>query len=150
MFRRLRHFQIVTSAVLISAFWLNPVATRGQDLYVAISLMGNNEISSAHISLSYDSNLLDPKRVQDSGLLRGGGAPPDLQFNGEGGQLQIQLDKPQGSGGAMARGQLCLIVFTVKNPGASPLTLNEGQCFLRMPNGQMVPLKLQSSQVEAR
>lgn len=88
--------------------------------------------------------------MRDSGLLRNGGPPPDLQFTGEGGLLQIQLDKPQGSGGAIARGQLCLIVFTVKNPGTSPLTLNEGQCFLRMPNGQMLPLKLQSSQVEAR
>lgn len=136
--------------VIVSVRAATPVATRGQDLYVAINLVGNNEISSAHISLTYDSNLLDPKSVRDSGLLRSGGAPPDLQFTGEGGQLQIQLDKPQGSGGAMARGQLCLIVFTVKNPGTSPLTLNEGQCFLRMPNGQILPLKLQSSQVEAR
>ncbi|MFL6274303.1 MAG: secretin N-terminal domain-containing protein [Blastocatellia bacterium] len=136
--------------VIVSVRAATPVATRGQDLYVAINLVGNNEISSAHISLSYDTNLLEPKSVRDSGLLRGGGAPPDLQFTGEGGQLQIQLDKPQGSGGAMARGQLCLIVFTVKNPGTSPLTLNEGQCFLRMPNGQVLPLRLQSSQVEAR
>ncbi|HEY9230810.1 MAG TPA: cohesin domain-containing protein, partial [Blastocatellia bacterium] len=136
--------------VIVSVRAATPVATRGQDLYVAINLVGNNEISSAHISLSYDTNLLEPKSVRDSGLLRNGGPPPDLQFTGEGGLLNIQLDKPQGSGGALARGQLCLIIFTVKNPGTSPLTLNEGQCFLRMPNGQMLPLKLQSSQVEAR
>src|SRR5581483_1615561 len=122
--------------VIVSVRAATPVATRGQDLYVAINLVGSNEISSAHISLSYDTNLLEPKSVRDSGLLRNGGPPPDLQFTGEGGLLQIQLDKPQGSGGAMARGQLCLIVFTVKHPGTSPLTLNEGQCFIRMPNGQ--------------
>jgi general secretion pathway protein D len=127
-----------------------PGAVRGQDLFVAINLVGNNEISSAHISLSYDPNLLEPKNVRDSGLLRTGGTPPDLQFTGEGGLLNIQLDKPQGSGGSMARGQLCLVIFTVKNAGTSPLTLNEGQCFLRMPNGQMLPLKIQSSQVETR
>ncbi|HKP13829.1 MAG TPA: DUF2225 domain-containing protein [Blastocatellia bacterium] len=136
--------------VIVSVRSATPVATRGQDLYVAINLVGNNEISAAHISLSYDPNLLEPKNVRDSGLLRAGGTPPDLQFTGEGGLLNIQLDKPQGAGGSMARGQLCLIIFTVKNPGTSPLTLNEGQCFLRMPNGQMLPLKIQSSQVETR
>jgi general secretion pathway protein D len=136
--------------VIVSVRVPAPIATRGQDLYVAINLTGNNEISSAHISLSYDPNLLEPKNVRDSGLLRTGGTPPDLQFTGEGGLLNIQLDKPQGTGGSMARGQLCLIVFTVKNPGTSPLTLNEGQCFLRMANGQMLPLKIQSSQIETR
>lgn len=136
--------------VIVSVRAATPVATRGQDLYVAINLVGNNDISSAHISLSYDPNLLEPKNVRDSGLLRSGAAAPDLQFTGEGGLLNIQLDKPQGSGGSPARGQLCLIIFTVKNPGTSPLTLNEGQCFLRMANGQMLPLKMQSSQVETR
>jgi general secretion pathway protein D len=136
--------------VIVSVRAATPVATRGQDLYVAINLVGNNEISSAHMSLSYDPNLLEPKNVRDSGLLRTGGAAPDLQFTGEGGLLNIQLDKPQGSGGSPARGQLCLIIFTVKNPGTSPLTLNEGQCFLRMANGQMLPLRMQSSQVETR
>jgi type II secretory pathway component GspD/PulD (secretin) len=136
--------------VIVSVRSATPVATRGQDLYVAINLVGNNEISSAHISLSYDPNLLEPKNVRDSGLLRSGGTPPDLQFTGEGGLLNIQLDKPQGTGGSMARGQLCLIIFTVKNPGTSPLTINEGQSFLRMPNGQMLPLKIQSGQVETR
>jgi general secretion pathway protein D len=136
--------------VIVSVRSATPVATRGQDLYVAINLVGNNEISSAHISLSYDPNLLEPKNVRDSGLLRSGGTPPDLQYTGEGGLLNIQLDKPQGTGGSIARGQLCLIIFTVKNPGTSPLTINEGQSFLRMPNGQMLPLKIQSGQVETR
>ena len=136
--------------VIVSVRATAPVATKGQDFYVAINLVGNNEINSAHISLSYDPNLLEAKSVRDSGLLRTGGAAPDLQFTGEGGVLNIQIDKPQGSGGAMPRGQLCLIVFTVKNPGTSPLTLNEGQCFLRTPNGQMLQLRIQSSQVETR
>jgi general secretion pathway protein D len=136
--------------VIVSVRSATPVATRGQDFFVAINLVGSNEIASAHISLSYDTNLLEPKSVRDSGLLRNGGMPPDLQFTGEGGLLNIQLDRPQGSGGAMARGQLCLIVFTVKNAGNSPLTLNEGQCFLRTPQGQILPLRLQSGQVETR
>jgi tetratricopeptide (TPR) repeat protein len=38
MFRRQRYLQIVTSAVLISAFWLNPAITRGQDLIAVSSI----------------------------------------------------------------------------------------------------------------
>jgi hypothetical protein len=128
------------------------VATRGQDLYVAVILNGSNENSSAHISLSYDSNILDVKGVRDSGLLRTGGtgAATELQFTAECGVLNIQMDKPQGSGGAPARGQLCLIVFTVKAAGQSQLALNESQSFFRVPTGQTLPIKIQSAVVEVR
>jgi general secretion pathway protein D len=129
-----------------------PVATKGQDLYVAVIINGSNDISSAHISLSYDPNILDVKGVRDSGLLRtgGNGSATELQFTAESGVLNIQMDKPQGSGGAPARGQLCLIVFSVKAAGQSPLTLSEQQSFFRIPTGQTLPLKVQSSVVEAR
>jgi general secretion pathway protein D len=138
--------------LMVSVRPATPVATRGQDLYVAVILNGSNEISSAHISLSYDPNIIEVKGVRDSGLLRtgGNGAATDLQFTAEGGVLNIQMDKPQGSGGAPARGQLCLIVFSVKAVGQSPLTLNEQQSFFRIPAGQVLPLKIQSSVVEAR
>lgn len=136
--------------IVVSVRAATATATRGQDLYVAVILNGSNDISSAHISLSYDPNILEAKSVRDSGLMRTGGTAAELQFTGEGGLLNIQMDKPQGAGGAPPRGQLCLIVFTVKNPGQSPLTINEQQSFFRTPTGQLLPLKIQSSQVEAR
>lgn len=138
--------------LMVSVRPATAVATRGQDLYVAVILNGSNEISSAHISLSYDPNILDVKGVRDSGLLRtgGNGAATELQFTAEGGVLNIQMDKPQGSGGAPARGQLCLIVFSVKTPGQSPLSLNEQQSFFRTPGGQALPMKVQSSVIEVR
>jgi general secretion pathway protein D len=139
--------------LMVSVRPAQPVATKGQDLFVAVILNGSNDISSAHISLSYDPNILDVKGVRDSGLLRtgGNGAPTELQFTAENGVLNIQMDKPQGSGGgAPARGQLCLIVFSVKNQGQSPLTLNDQQSFFRVPTGQMLPIKVQSSVIEVR
>ena len=42
MFRRLRQFQIVTSAILISAFFLTPVSTSGQDLVAVSSITGGS------------------------------------------------------------------------------------------------------------
>ncbi|MFP5263143.1 MAG: secretin N-terminal domain-containing protein [Blastocatellia bacterium] len=140
------------SPLMVSVRPATPIATKGQDLYVAVILNGSNEISSAHVSLSYDPNILDVKGVRDSGLMRtgGNGAATELQFTAEGGVLNIQMDKPQGTGGAPARGQLCLIVFTVKGAGQSPLTLNEQMSFFRVPTGQPLPLKAQSAVVEVR
>ncbi|HSF24610.1 MAG TPA: hypothetical protein VLE20_10305, partial [Blastocatellia bacterium] len=125
------------------------VATKGQDLYVAIFVNGNGEMSSAHISLNYDPNLLEVKGVRDSGMLSAG-ARADLQFAADGGAVNIQMDRPQGVGAVPARGQLCLIVFAVKAPGQSPLLLNEQSTFFRTPTGQNLPIKVQSSQVEIR
>jgi hypothetical protein len=45
---------------------------------------------------------------------------------------------------------LCLIVFTVKGAGQSPLTINEQMSFFRVPTGQTLPIKAQSSVVEVR
>ncbi|HKP85255.1 MAG TPA: secretin N-terminal domain-containing protein [Blastocatellia bacterium] len=136
--------------IAVSAKAATPVATKGQDLYVAIIINGSNDISSAHIALSYDPNIIEVKSVRDSGLMRTGGSSADLQFTGENGVLNVQMDKPQGSGGSPSRGQLCLIVFTVKNAGQSPLTINESQTYFRTPNGQALPLRVQSSQIEVR
>jgi hypothetical protein len=126
------------------------VATKGQDLYVAVIVNGNAEISYTNISLTFDQNILDIKAVRDGGLLRAGGANPELQFHAENGVLTVQMERPQGSGGVGARGQLLLLVFNVKNQGQSPLALNEQQTFFRTPANQPVPLKLQSAQIEVR
>lgn len=125
------------------------VATKGQDLYVAIFVNGNGEMSSAHISLNYDPNLLEVKGVRDSGMLSAG-ARAELQFAAEGGVINIQMDRPHGVGAVPARGQLCLIVFAVKAVGQSPLLLNEQSTHFRTLTGQNLPIKVQSSQVEIR
>lgn len=125
------------------------VATKGQDLYVAIFVNGNGEMSSAHISLNYDPSLLEVKGVRDSGMLSAG-ARAELQFAAEGGAINIQMDRPTGVGAVPARGQLCLIVFAVKAQGQSPLLLNEQSTYFRTPTGQNLPIRVQSSQVEIR
>jgi hypothetical protein len=125
------------------------VATRGQDLYVAIFVNGNGDVSSAHINLTYDGSLIEVKGVRDSGMLSAG-ARAELQFTAEGGVLNIQMDRPQGTPGVPARGQLCLVVFTVKGQGQSQLVLNEQQTQFRSSTGQMLPIKVNSSQVEIR
>jgi general secretion pathway protein D len=126
------------------------VATKGQDLYVAVIVNGNAEISYTNIALTFDPNILEIKAVRDGGLLRAGGATPERQFHAENGVLTVQMERPQGSGGVGARGQLLLLVFNVKNQGQSPLSLNEQQTFFRTPANQPVPLRLQSSQIEVR
>src|SRR5262249_22507625 len=111
---------------------------------------GNTDILSAHISLSYDPNILEVKSVRDAGLLRAGGVSPNLQFTGDGGLVQIQIERPEGMPGVAARGQLVYVQFAVKGQGQSPLTLNPVQTFLRSASGQAVPVKLQSSTIEVR
>ena len=124
-------------------------AAKGQDLYAAIFVNGNGEVSSAHITLSFDGALLEVKGVRDSGMLSTG-ARAELQFTAEGGMLNIQMDRPQGTPSVPARGQLCLVVFTVKASGQSPLVLNEQQTQFRNSSGQPIPIKVHSSQVEIR
>ncbi|MFY9574147.1 MAG: secretin N-terminal domain-containing protein [Blastocatellia bacterium] len=125
------------------------VATKGQDFYVAIFVNGNGDVSSAHITMSYDGSLLEVKGVRDSGMLSTG-ARAELHFTAEGGMLNVQMDRPQGTPGVPARGQLCLVVFTVKGPGQSALLLNEQQTQFRNSGGQPLPIKVHSSQVDLR
>lgn len=124
-------------------------AAKGQDLYVAIFVNGSGDVSSAHITMTYDGSLLDVKGVRDSGMLSAG-ARAELQFSAEGGVLNIEMTRPQGSAGVPARGQLCLVVFSVKGPGQSPLALVESQTQFRNANGQAFPIKVNSSQVDIR
>ncbi|MEK6322175.1 MAG: secretin N-terminal domain-containing protein [Acidobacteriota bacterium] len=141
--------QQLAAPLMVSVRPNTPTATRGQDLYVAIFVNGNSEVSAAHITLSYDASLLEVKGVRDSGML-GAGARAELQFSHEGGVLNVQMDRPQGTGGVTARGQLCLVVFGVKAPGQSPLLLNAAQTQFRNSSGQALPIKVQSSQVDIR
>jgi hypothetical protein len=124
-------------------------ATKGQDLYVAIFVNGNGDVSAAHVTLTYDGALLEVKGVRDSGMLSAG-ARAELQFAAEGGVLNIEIDRPQGTPGVPARGQLCLVVFSVKGQGQSPLVLVEAQTQFRNSNGQPLPIKVNSSQVDIR
>lgn len=124
-------------------------AAKGQDLYAAIFVNGNGEVTSAHITLSFDGSLLEVKGVRDSGMLSAG-ARAELNFTAEGGLLNIQMDRPQGTPAVPARGQLCLVVFTVKGSGQSPLVLNEQQTQFRNSSGQPVPIRVHSSQVDIR
>jgi general secretion pathway protein D len=126
------------------------VATKNQDFYVGIFLNGAGTIASTNFSLSFDPNILEIKGVRDGGLLRAGGVNPDLQFTAEGGLLNVQMSRPPGSPAVRPSGQLLIIVFTPKAQGSSPLTINEQQTFLRSLQGQVIPLKFQSSQVEVR
>jgi hypothetical protein len=135
--------------ILVSVKSAAAIATKGQDLYVAIIVNGNADISGTSLSLSYDPNILDVKAVRDGGLLRAGGTNPELQFSAEAGLLNVQLERPAGSSGVPARGQLLLLVFNVKTQGQSMLQLNEQTAF-RGPNGQVIPVRLQSTQIEVR
>jgi general secretion pathway protein D len=141
--------QQAVAPLIVSVRPNTAIATKGEKLYVAIFVVGNGEVSSAHVTLSYDSSLLEVEGVRDSGMLSAG-ARVEPQFSPEGGVLNIQMDRPQGTGGVPARGQLCLVVFSVKGPGRSPLVLNEGQTQFRNSSGQVLPIKVQSSQVDIR
>jgi len=138
-----------TAPLMVYVRPTSAVATKGQALYAAIFVNGNGEVSSAHITLSYDGSLLEVKGVRDSGMLSAG-ARAELQFTAEGGVVNIQMDRPQGTPAVPARGQLCLVEFIVKGPGQSPLVLNEQQTLFRNSSGQPVPIKVQSSQVDIR
>ena len=138
-----------TAPLMVYVRPTSAVATKGQALYAAIFVNGNGEVSSAHITLSYDGSLLEVKGVRDSGMLSAG-ARAELQFTAEGGVVNIQMDRPQGTPAVPARGQLCLVEFIVKGPGQSPLVLNEQQTQFRNSSGQAVPIKVQSSQVDIR
>lgn len=127
----------------------SPTATKGQDLYVAIFVNGNGDVSAAHVTMTYDGSLLEVKGVRDSGMLSAG-ARAELQFSAESGVLNIEMNRPQGSAGVPARGQLCLVVFSVKGQGQSPLVLVESQTQFRNANGQPLPIKVNSSQVDIR
>src|SRR5712692_4761943 len=95
---------------------------------------GHGEVSSSHISLTYDPSLLEVTGGRDSPRLSAG-APADLQVTADGAVLNIETNRPQGTTGVPARGQLCLVVFAVKAQGQSPLVLNEQQTMFRNSNG---------------
>jgi general secretion pathway protein D len=138
------------SPITITVKSAGTVATRGQDLYVAINLSGSATIASANLSLSFDPNILEVKSVRDGGLLRSGSAMPDIQFTTDNGVLNVQMSRQGTTSGVAARGMLLLLVFNIKNQGQSPININEAQTFIRTGSGQMAVLKAQSTQIEVR
>src|SRR5262249_28350218 len=138
-----------TGPIMVYVRRTSPIAVKGQDLYVAIFANGPVEVTSARIGLSFDPNILEVKGVRDAGLMSTG-ARAELQFQAEAGTVSIQLDRPNGSPGVAARGQVCLVVFTTKNQGQTGLNLIDGQVGFQTTSGQMAGVKLQSSQVEIR
>ncbi len=130
--------------VVVSVHCSTPVATSGQDFYVAINLSGDSRISSSVIALDYDANLFEVKRVASSGLLRA-----DPKLTKEGGRLSVRMLQSAAPEGILARGQLLLIVMATKASGQSRLTLNSATR-LYSPTGQVIPVQLKSATVELR
>jgi general secretion pathway protein D len=139
-----------STPVTITVKSASAVAVKGQDLYVAVIVNGNGDVASSNLSLSYDSSVVEVKGVRDGGLLSSGGFKPELQFSAEGGLLNVQLGRPMGSPGVLPRGQLLLIVFTVRGQGQTSLTLNDGQTYLRASSGQSLPVRLLSTQIDVK
>lgn len=127
----------------------SPVAFRGQQFYAVVILSGNQDISSANISLSYDPNMLEVRNVREGGLMRLGGATPNLQYTAQGGILNATIELPPGAAPVKSRGTLIYIMFEVKAPGRTTLSLTEGTT-LRGPSGNSIPVTLQPTSVEIR
>lgn len=125
------------------------VIAKGQQFIAAIRATGNVVISSIGLSLSYDPNIFEVKAVRSSGIMNAGGVNVDPQFTAQGGILNVQMDRPPGTGGVPMRGHLLYVIFEVKGQGQTTLALGEGSMF-RMPNGQTVAPRLESLQVEVR
>lgn len=127
----------------------SPVAFRGQQFYAVIILSGNQDISSANVSLSYDPNMLEVRAVREGGLMRLGGATPNLKYTTQGGMLNASIELPPGSAPVKSRGTLIYIMFEVKAPGHTTLSLTEATT-LRGPNGSSIPVALQPTSVEIK
>jgi len=125
------------------------VAIRDRDFYVAITASGNTDISSASISLSYNPDIFTVKEVRDGGML-GANAGSAIEFDDQRGLLRVSIAKGMDVKAARSKGQLLLIVFRVKGQGHSALSLNPHETKMLTAGGQIIPLELLSSQVEAR
>lgn len=125
------------------------VIGKGQQFIAAIRATGSVIVSSVNLSMSYDPNIFEVKAVRSSGIMNAGGANADPQFTAQGGIISVQLERPPGTGGVPLRGHLLYIIFEVKGQGQTTLALSEGSVF-RMPNGQAVPAKYESLQVEVK
>ena len=126
-----------------------PAAVKGTQFLATITLQGNTQISYANLALSYDPTILEVKQVKSAGLMNNGGVNVEPQFTAQGGMLNIVMERPAGTGGVPANGQIVYIIFDVKGQGQTSLALGEHTVF-RMPTGQVVPARFQAAQIEAR
>lgn len=133
--------------VQVSVRAASPVASVGQEFYVAIIVNGNTDIGYVNLVMTYDQNLLEVKTVRDGGMIPNSVMQTPQHENGV---LTVQMERPQSATRSSSRGQLLLIVFKVKAAGQSPLAISEDQTFLRSTAGQVLQLRVQSAQVEAR
>ncbi|HEU4389957.1 MAG TPA: secretin N-terminal domain-containing protein, partial [Blastocatellia bacterium] len=126
-----------------------PAAVKGTQFLATIMLQGSTQISYANLALSYDPTILEVKQVKSAGLMNNGGLNVEPQFTAQAGMLNIVMERPSGSGGVPANGQLVYIIFDVKGQGQTSLALGEHTVF-RSPTGQTVPARFQAAQLEAR
>jgi len=134
------------SPVQVSVRAASPIASVGQEFYVAVIVNGNTDIGYVNLAMTFDQNVFEVKSVRDGGMIRNA----TMQHHAENGLLTIQMERPEGTTGSSSRGQLLLIVLKVKAAGQSPLAIEEQQTFLRSTGGQVLALRAQSAQVEAR
>jgi general secretion pathway protein D len=130
-----------TEPVLVAATAVS-AAVKGQDFYLAISLHGRAEISSATVSIDYDPGFADVKQVRSGGLMN---ALPI--FTARQGRLTVNIELPSGATGVPAQGRLLIIVFTTQRRGQS-LMMPNARTMLRRPNGGVVPVRLQGVTVQ--
>lgn len=127
---------------------LTAVAIKDQDFYVAVTVSGEVEISSAEISFGYDPDIFVVREVRDGGLLSAGNNLA-LQFESGEGVLRVKLARANMKE-ARPRGQLLFIVLRARKQGRSTLSLIERETKLFTTDGRIVPIELSPFQVEAR
>ncbi|HKV40987.1 MAG TPA: secretin N-terminal domain-containing protein [Blastocatellia bacterium] len=127
----------------------SPVATRGQQFIAAVIINGDAQIAGANLALTYDPNIFEVRGVRDGGMLRSGGVDSAMQFSTDGGILGVQLNRPPGTGGVPARGQLLYVIFEARGKGQTTIGISDQTAFTT-PDGQNIPLRLQAAVVTVR
>jgi general secretion pathway protein D len=127
----------------------SPVATKGQQLAAAVITNGDTVITGASVALTYDPNMFEVKGVRNGGMLNAGGVDVEPQFSADSGVLNVTLQRPDGTAGIPARGQLLYVILEVKGKGKTTLGLGELTSF-RTASGSPVPVSLQGATVEVK
>lgn len=115
----------------------------------AVIVNGDATVTSANLGVTFDPNMFEVKGVRDGGMMSAGGVQVEPQFSSSGGMLNIQLNRPPGSPGVPARGQLVYVIFDVKGTGSTAIGLGE-QSTLISATGQNIALKLSPAEVQVR
>jgi general secretion pathway protein D len=135
--------------IVVTILGSTPVAVKGTQFFAVVTLRGAAQISYANLALTYDPTIFEVKAVRSTGLMNQGGVNVEPQFTAQGGLLNVIMERPPGSGGVQARGQLVFVIFDVKGQGQTSLALGEHSVF-RMANGQTVPARFIAAQIDAK